>query len=299
MNGDMSTNNPRVSVLLVTRNHERYIEQCLDGALTQQTEFPIEVLIGVDASTDSTARIVRERIDPADRQFQVIFHEQQQGLARNLRDLWSKARGEYVAILEGDDYWTDPRKLHKQVEALDGHPDWALCFHRARITKEQGDDILEPAEDDFPMESSLADLLRRNFIVNVSVMYRRSYVPEIPERMQPLVQQDWALHALHARHGKIGYLPDVMCVWRHHAQGMWTAAPECQRWRWIFECYDAFEDLLGDVQRDDVRAARLESVAQLCHEWQRALSSRDFRTGQALLTPLRSIRRGLGLEPPP
>jgi len=295
----MTVSEPRVSVLLVTRNHARYIGQCLDSALAQQTDFPMEILVGVDGSTDETARIVRERVDAAAGGLQATFHEQQQGLARNLSDLWGKARGEYAAILEGDDYWTDPHKLQKQVAALDAHPDWAICFHRAQITKEQGGDILEPAEDDFPTESSLADLLRRNFIVNVSVMYRRGHVPEIPERMQSLVQQDWALHALHACHGKIGYLPEVMCVWRHHAQGMWTAASECQRWRWIFECYDAFEDLLRNEHRDDVRAARLESVSHLCTQWQRALQSRDFRTGRALLTPLRTVRRGLGLEPPP
>jgi hypothetical protein len=159
------------------------------------------------------------------------------------------------------------------------------------INAGDGTSFLEPAEDDFPVESSLNDLLHRNFIGNVSVVYRGGLVPEIPEAFRRVVHQDWPLHVLHARQGRIGYLPEVMAVWRHHARGMWSAQPESRRWEWIFESYDLMEDLLGPGFRDTMRAVRRDAVRKVCAERERALQSRDFRYGRALLRPVRAVRR--------
>ena len=282
---------PRVSVLLVTYNHAAYIRQAVESVLAQQLDGGWELIVGEDCSTDGTRAILDEYAAREPHRIRLFAREQNLGLSENLRRAWRECRGDYVAMLEGDDYWTDAQKLSRQVAALDAHPDWSMCFHRIEVTSEQGrPPFLEPHEDDFPAESGLNDLLRRNFVGNVSTMYRRGIVAEIPESLQRVVHQDWPLHLLHARQGPIGYLPDVMGVWRHHGGSMWSSKPEALRWQWIFEFYDLAEDLLGSDKLDAVRAARLDAVRQLCQDRERALQSREYRYGAALLRPMRAVR---------
>lgn len=287
---------PRVSVLLVTYNHAAYIAQAVESVRAQQLEGGWELVIGEDCSTDGTRAILEDfaRRDPL--RIRLYCREPNLGLAENLRLAWRECRGDYIAMLEGDDYWTDPRKLNKQVAALDAHPDWSMCFHRVQVTNEDGQPpFLEPCEDNFPAESRLGDILRRNFVGNVSAMYRRGIVPEVPESLRRVVQQDWPLHALHARHGPIGYLPDVMGVWRHHPGSLWSSQPESVRWVRMFEFYDLAEDLLGAEHQAAIRAARMESVRRLCNDRDRVLQSREFRYGTALLRPVRAVRRWFGV----
>jgi glycosyltransferase involved in cell wall biosynthesis len=285
---------PRVSVLLVTYNHEPYIAQCVESVLAQEFDGGWELVIGEDCSTDGTRRILEQLVRRDPQRVRLFSRERNLGLSANLRAAWRECRGDHVAMLEGDDYWTDPRKLAKQAAALDAHPHWSMCFHRVQVINEDGrPPILEPYEDDFPVETGLSDMLRRNFISNVSTMYRRGVLPEIPESLQRVVQQDWPLHALHALHGPIGYLPEVMGVWRHHGASLWSSKSESVRWQRIFEFYDLAEDLLGSEHREAVRSARRESVRRLCSDRERAIESREFRYGAALLRPIRAVREWL------
>jgi glycosyltransferase involved in cell wall biosynthesis len=287
-----SATRPRVSVLLVTYNHAPYIAHCVESVLAQVFDGGLELLIGEDCSTDSTRSILQEFVRRAPDRIRILPRDRNLGLAANLRSAWPECRGDYIAMLEGDDYWTDPHKLQKQVAALDAHPGWSMCFHRVQVTNEAGrPPILEPQEDNVPVETGLADIIRRNYVGNVSTMYRRSVLPEIPEALQRMVQQDWPLHTLHAEHGLIGYLPEVMGVWRHHAGSLWSSQPESIRWQRIFEFYDLAEDLLGPEHHTMVRAARMDSVRQLCTDRERALQSREYRYGTALLRPIRAVRR--------
>jgi glycosyltransferase involved in cell wall biosynthesis len=281
-----------VSVLLVTHNQAQYVRRALDSILAQEFDGGLEIVVGEDCSTDQTAAVVLEYAARAPDKFRVFQRPQNIGLAANLAGAWIECRGDYIALLEGDDYWTDPHKLRKQVAALDAQPGWVLCFHRVQVRSDTGGPpFLEPAEEDFPRETSIDDLLQRNYICNVSVMYRRGVVPEVPTAFRRLVHQDWPLHVWHARAGTIGYLPDVMGVWRHHPGSMWSSQPECRRWVWNFEFYDLMEELLGEEHRNLVRSARLDSVRRLCLDRDKVLNSRDYRWGRAILTPVRFILR--------
>jgi glycosyltransferase involved in cell wall biosynthesis len=286
---------PRVSVLLVTYNHAAYIAQAVEGVLAQHVDGGWELVVGEDCSTDGTRAILERYAEHEPQRIRLFARDRNLGLAENLRRAWRECRGDYIAMLEGDDYWTDSRKLHKQATALDEHPAWSMCFHRIQVTSEAGlPPFLEPQEDNFPVETRLADILRRNYVGNVSTMYRRGIVPEIPESLRRVVHQDWPLHVLHARQGPIGYLPEVMGVWRHHPGSMWSSKPEVLRWQWIFEFFDLAEDLLGPEHQAAVRSARLDAVKQLCADRDRALQSREYRYGTALLRPVRMVRRWLG-----
>jgi glycosyltransferase involved in cell wall biosynthesis len=117
-----------VSICCVTYNHEHYIKDCLDGFLMQKTNFPFEVLIHDDASTDTTADIIRryEAVNPAIKAICQTENQFQKGVQVSRSYQFPRAAGKYLAFCEGDDYWTDPFKLQKQIDFLESHPDYAL-----------------------------------------------------------------------------------------------------------------------------------------------------------------------------
>lgn len=122
---------PLVSICCVTYNHAPFIRQCIDGFLMQETTFPIEILIHDDASTDGTDGILREYVDKYPEKIFPLYEEQNQYSQGVKVDFfnYNRARGKYIAYCEGDDYWTDPLKLQKQVDFMESHPDYSVCFH--------------------------------------------------------------------------------------------------------------------------------------------------------------------------
>ena len=123
-----------VSICCKTYNHENYIRQCLDGFLIQKTNFPIEIIVHDDASTDSTPHILHEYEKKYPELFHIIYQNENQyskkGVSIFLDYMFPLMRGKYIAFCEGDDYWIDPLKLQKQVDFLESHPDYSMCCHR-------------------------------------------------------------------------------------------------------------------------------------------------------------------------
>lgn len=228
----------KLSIICLTYNHSSSLFQTLDGFVMQKTKFPFEVLVHDDASTDGTRDIILQYADKYPDIIRPILEEENQwsnGIAFDKEKIWPYVRGEYVAFCEGDDYWTDENKLQKQVDFLDSHPDSSLCFHPVRIV-----DQSNPAgEEIYPDQKLLqragelnfASLLKRNFIQTNSVVYRWRFHKEsynlMPEHILP---GDWFLHLLHAQVGKIGFLPEVMAVYRRNAGGVWTGANKQPQW---------------------------------------------------------------------
>ena len=214
---------PKVSIILLTYNHVKWITQAVESVLMQKTNFDYELTIVEDCSTDGT----REKVID----FQGRFPER---ITLNLSDTNGKYRtnlaaaflactGQYIAQLDGDDYWTSPYKLQKQADFLDAHPECTLCFHNVRAFDEDG--IEEPWYQnpaDQEEITSLEDLLVENYIASCSPMFRGGIVETFPEWYYDASWADWPLYILHAQRGKIGYLNDVMGAWRIHNQGMWS-----------------------------------------------------------------------------
>lgn len=119
-------------------NQAGYARQAFDSFLDQQTDFPVEIIVADDASTDATPAIIREYAERYPHVFRPIFRTENLGLNGNLTGALSAARGEYVALCEADDYWIDPLKLSKQVAFLDRHPKTTVCFHPVRVIWEDG-----------------------------------------------------------------------------------------------------------------------------------------------------------------
>ena len=127
-----------VSVLMITFNHEQFIAQAIDSVLMQQTDFEYEIIIGEDCSTDRTREIVIEYAERNPEKIRPLLHDHNLGLMGryNFVAAYKMCHGKYIALLEGDDYWTDPHKLQKQVVFLENHPECSLCAHNTRIVIE-------------------------------------------------------------------------------------------------------------------------------------------------------------------
>jgi hypothetical protein len=214
-----------VTVLVTTYNHEAFIAQALDGILAQQTDVPFEVVVIDDASTDATQDIVRDVRDRHPDRVRLAFNAVNENSNRRFREEWECCDSEYVALLDGDDYWTSPRKLARQVAALETHRSWSICTHDVEVMP---DDPAQPSSrfngPDFRRTLGMADLWARNFIPGCSPVLRRTLRRRLPAWYDDAPWGDWPLYLLCADRGPIAYLDDVMGVYRLHAGGLWSTA---------------------------------------------------------------------------
>ncbi len=265
---------PKVSVCMITYNQQRYIAQAINSVLEQQTTFPIEIIVGEDCSTDDTRLIVEQLAAANPEAIQLRLAEQNQGGKLNFVGTLGQARGEYVVILEGDDYFTDPLKLQRQVEALDARPDWAICFHPAQCHYEgnlQGPAVTPEGWD--RSEATIIDLFDQNFIPTSGAMFRNRLFPSLPTWFMNVEAGDWALHILNAAHGNIGFLPEVMSAYRIHPAGTWSGRSVEQRVISIFEMLTAVDHHFHGKYADEIDRNRITAVRWMFGEWQNAVKT--------------------------
>ena len=237
----------KVSVALVTYNNELFIAQAIVSVLAQKTKFDVELIIGEDSSTDRTREIALNYQVRFPGKIRVLPNEKHLGMHRNLARTLAACDGQYVALLEGDDHWTSPRKLQRQAEFLDSNLDCSLCFHPVNWFYEDGyigDDRPE-RKTEWPHEhrgdSTIEDLLKEMFIHTASVVFRNGLIGEYPEWLFELKMADWPLYLLIANHGKIGCVDEVMSAYRNHPGGAWFAIEDEMRWRQVIRMYELLD----------------------------------------------------------
>lgn len=219
--------NPLVSTATLTYNHEPYIRACLDGILMQKTTFPVRVTIFEDASTDRTAEIVKEY---ADKYPGLIFAFCQKENTYGKGEIRQKALqpyfearsvAKYIALCEGDDYWTDPLKLQKQVEFLEGNPEFSMCFHNAMLKYENNPSKNRKFTELETREYSGDEILRKWTIPTASVVYRTSMYE--PVSHPDFIFGDIVLFLSLSQKGRIYGLNENMSVYRKHDGGVTKA----------------------------------------------------------------------------
>ena len=231
-------NNPVVSIICLTYNQEKYVRDCLDGFISQETDFPYEVLIYDDASTDTTHDIIREYAAKYPAIIKPTFYtvnNYSQGLGFvGLYTGIKEARGKYIAYCEGDDYWTDPLKLQKQVAFLEKNPSYAICAHETRISdgcSRDGKELLfrDLHKDSFvPLNKTtytFEDALAGNLFHISSMMYRNRSL-SLPSWISRISACDMVLFKMLAREGDIYVMPDVMSVYRNHSDSLTSSFTE-------------------------------------------------------------------------
>jgi len=214
-------NKPIVTVLTITYGHESYISETIKGVLNQEVSFPIEMIIADDCSHDNTEGVVNDYIEnhPNGGIIRYFKHKQNKGVNSNFDWASKLCRGKYVAVCEGDDYWTDPLKLQSQVDFLDSHEGYSMCFHNVVIfndtqQKFHEDNITRTVSD----TTGLKDLARGNYIHTPSVLFRSDIFP-LPNWFEQTPIGDFPLWCLSALNGKIYKMPNKMAVYRVHDKG--------------------------------------------------------------------------------
>jgi glycosyltransferase involved in cell wall biosynthesis len=241
----------KVSILMLAYNHEKYIAQAIESAITQQTSFDYELVIGEDCSKDKTRQIASEYQEKFPELIRLLPSQENLGPSENFIRTYKACRGEWIAILEGDDYWTSTNKLQKQVEFLERHPDCVICFHNIVPVNFSGahqlTDRLKPVQKEI---SSLPDIVERNFITNCSVMYRQGFIDQSAGWLEKFTFGDWFVHIVNAQHGNIGYIDEVMAAYRKHSAGAYSGLSfikELQRWIIEYDLINKFLDYRFDA----------------------------------------------------
>jgi glycosyltransferase involved in cell wall biosynthesis len=227
----------KASVSIVTYNHEHYIARAIDSVLMQQTDFDFEILIGEDDSPDSTRSIVQQYARRYPDRIRLFLHDRTHVLSihgcptgrRNLLNNLTQARGKYVALLDGDDYWTDPGKLQKQVDFMETHADFSICFHNMQVVYADGQKAPHPSNMNQKETSTIQDLFAGNFIYTASCLFRNGLIKDFPDWFLAVMPGDFPLFILLAQHGPIQYLDEIMGVYRVHTGSVWGTQAEVYR----------------------------------------------------------------------
>ncbi len=207
-------NPPMVSVFCMVYNHAMYLDDCLKGILTQKCNFNFVIVLGEDCSTDNSREIILKYNKEYPGKFNLLLHNQNIGAQKNQELLLKRCKGKYTAMCEGDDYWTDPYKLQKQVDFLETYNDYVLCFHPIKILNPDGrlvNDFITKVPNNYETIENLARL--GNYIHTPSVVFR-NIITNFPFEFNNSPVGDYFLYLMLAEHGKIKNLNEVMGVYR-------------------------------------------------------------------------------------
>ena len=235
---------PLVSVCCLTYNHVKYVGQCLEGFACQKTNFPFEILIHDDASQDDTQNVILEFAAKYDSE--VVkpicqkINQFSQGISPLRQILLPRVKGKYIALCEGDDYWTDPLKLQKQVDFLEAHPEYGMCYTQC-VSYRQNTVKFDRTPWGGPNES-LESLLRMNTVPTLTVMFRadllRAYVAEIRPHERDWLMGDYPMWLYFAGNSKIKFLNATTGVYRVLSDSASHASAWQQRIRFIDSTWD-------------------------------------------------------------
>ncbi len=209
----------KLSIFVVTYNQEKYIRECLDSILMQKVDFEYEVIIGEDCSTDRTPQICDEYA--AKYPFIHVYHHTKNlGLIKNWEFVLNKCTGDYVAMLEGDDYWTNPDKLQTQVEFLDLHSNIALTFTSASVSYEGGDIRDEHIFDHLVSRIySLQDIYEKWSILSSTVVFRKSSVFPISYPKEIYINDTYTFMRI-MQSGDAYCFAEPWTIYRRHASNL-------------------------------------------------------------------------------
>ena len=216
----------KVTIRCLTYNHEPYIRQCLEGFVTQKTNFRFEAIVHDDASTDGTATIIKEYAEKYPDIIKPIFETENQYSKRDgsIRRIMNEhTHGKYVAICEGDDYWIDPLKLQKQIDFLEENPNYTMCCSDAIIQTQEG-------TLDWSRYPHNQDVLTEDIIINggwflqtASLIYRKDLLNKYPSYCKNCHVGDYPLMLWASLNGKIRWFAEKQVVYRYSMGNSWTS----------------------------------------------------------------------------
>jgi glycosyltransferase involved in cell wall biosynthesis len=286
-----------VAIWMVTYNHSLYIEQAIESMMMQNTNFAYKLYIGEDCSTDNTRAICENLQKKYPEKIILTAHEKNIGPIKNSRSVYEKvitSGAKYIAMCEGDDYWTDPYKLHKQVDFLEKNEDYSLCFHKINILNKEGfviEDFITKVPENYEIFENLA---YSNFIHTPSVVFRSKYLP-LPLKLSYAPVGDYVLWLHLASQGKIHYIPESMAIYREGV-GFWSSSNKLAKsLQWCFVlylCIDYFKEFNLEKPLQKQLEWSYSHLAEACFE-DVASSKEDLSTHIPLKKLAKSLVIGL------
>lgn len=227
INQDITTK-PLVSVCVQTYQHQKYIKKCLNSILEQKTNFSFEILLGEDESSDGTREICLEfakkypeiiKLCLNNRHNNIKIRNRPSGRFNFLHN-FSLSNGKYIAMCEGDDYWTDPLKLQKQIDFLENHRECSFCFHKARLKDEARDSMIKefPENLNHHQELNAKEYLKISSTATSSLVFRKLNIKALYELLHS--HGDFLLYCELLQKGKAGFIDESMSVYRKHEDGI-------------------------------------------------------------------------------
>lgn len=242
-----------VSIHCLVYNHEPYIRDCLEGFVMQKTNFPFEAIVHDDASTDKSADIIREYAEKYPHIIKPIYQTENQYSQKNGaigRAINAITRGKYIALCEGDDYWTDPLKLQKQVDFLESHPDYSMSCTDAVVQK--GENILNWKRYPVNCEISFYDVVgkRGAWIYTASMLYRKEHMRDYPDFARKCHVGDYPTAIHLALKGKVYFFAEKMVTYRYMHPGSWSISTKINdafysKWLSEIRMLQGFNDISG------------------------------------------------------
>lgn len=242
----------RVNVILITYNHSQFIEETLKTILMQETEWGFNILVADDCSTDDTVSIIKKMEKQTEIPFVYLPNDHNLGIMKNYRRAFEACDAEYVAIMEGDDLWTDKLRLQKHVEFLDEHTECSMSFNRYVVRNfADGTSVMQPRffgteEMHYYKYISGHDLAYNNLIGNFSTcVYRTGALKALPEEMFSIECYDWLTNIMVSRTGYIGCLMQPMSIYRIHSSGVWSGQNANEKIRSTLKVIDLYDEYTG------------------------------------------------------
>lgn len=207
----------KISVCMITYGHEKYIRQAIEGVLMQECDFEVELILSNDCSPDQTDKVIQEILSnhPKASSIKYFKHEKNIGMMANFIFAMQECHGSYIALCEGDDYWTDPLKLQKQIIFLQDNKDYVLCFHPVNVLKINGqivNDFITKVPENYETIETLAS--SGNYIHTPSVVFR-NIISDFPFEFEQTPIGDYFLYLMLAQYGKLKCLETKMAVYRY------------------------------------------------------------------------------------
>ena len=259
-----SQNNVKVAVCMITYNHANFITQAIESVLSQQASFDFRLYIGEDGSRDGTLEICQDFAKRYPDQINLVTSTQNVGMMNNLLRTYKSCEGEYIAFIEGDDYWTDNLKLQKQIDFLDSDQSYIACFHNVLLKMERMNRNEEwlmhktMPKDTFGTE----DILGPWLIHSASLIFRNKEKLELPPWFQHCRFGDLAFFLLLSLKGKFKYLEDVMAVYRRHDGGITTQFIGWDKITALIFIYENFNIHTGYRYKAKVREAVIYEIKE-------------------------------------
>ena len=240
----------KLTVYCFVYNHEKYLRSALEGFVSQKTDFRYEVIVHDDASTDGSAKIIREYAEKYPDIIKPVYQTENQcsqGVPMFLKFIYPRLRGKYVAACEGDDYWCDEHKLQKQADFLDAHPEYSACAHNTMILRMKDNTKVPMFPDTEDKDITFEDTVKGKSYHTSSLMYRYEYAglrPEFFDKAKTF--EDTPKAILLSLNGKIRFFHEIMSVYRHGTSGSWSSRSETSL-RARVESYTNYAEMLKSV----------------------------------------------------